>query len=92
VATDTISGPRGTGRPVPAWATPDAQLGRIWQTLHQALGRESHWPAFDERVRTHLPTLRSELLPLYGARTDFEAFLVRLLQTAFDAWRDRAPT
>jgi amylosucrase len=90
VATDTISGPRVTGRPIPAWVTQDEQLGRVWQTLHRTLAGEAHWPAFDQRVRTHLQTLRSELLPLYGGRADFEDFLVRLLQTAFEAWRDRA--
>ena len=82
MATDTISGPRVAGRPVPAWAPHDAALGRVWQSLQQMLAREPHWPAFDQRVRAHLGTLRQELAPLYGHRADFEAFLVRLLHTA----------
>ncbi|MEY4754486.1 MAG: hypothetical protein RJA44_2161 [Pseudomonadota bacterium] len=89
MATKNAAAARAAGRAAPAWAAPDAQLGRIWQALATELASQADWPEFDTRLRLHLDTLRQELARLYGAREDFESFMVRLLQTAFTAWQER---
>ena len=74
-----------------AWEGPDATLTRLWAALHARHGAAADWPAFDQRLRTHLGTLRQELAVLYGHRPDFEAFLEQLLGTAYAAWHERSP-
>ncbi|MFM2052487.1 MAG: hypothetical protein RL456_524 [Pseudomonadota bacterium] len=78
-------------RTSPAWTAPDEQTGRVRAALLAELGEHPQWPAFDTRLRAHVATLRNELAWLYGSRPDFEAVLVRLLHTAFDAWCERDP-
>ncbi len=73
----------------PRWQANDEQLGRVWDALEKRLRGQDAWPAFDARVRAHLHVLRDELAPLYGARADFEDFLVSLLGVAFAAWQER---
>ena len=51
--------------------------------MQAGCGRHADWPAFDARLRRHVATLRNELAWLYGSRDDFEAVVVRLVQTAF---------
>jgi len=83
--------PATTRVAVPAWAASDEQQSRVWAALSEQLGDDAQWPAFDARLRAHLGDLRRELAPLYGARPDFEAFLIKLLGNAFSAWRERSP-
>jgi amylosucrase len=67
-----------------------AQLERVERAFIERLGPDARDDeALRARVRRHLPALRSELATLYGARTDFEAFLVDLLDSAAAAWHDR---
>ena len=74
---------------VPPWRAPDDQTGRIHAAVQAGCGRHADWPAFDARLRRHVATLRNELAWLYGSRDDFEAVVVRLVQTAFEAWCGR---
>jgi amylosucrase len=80
--------------PVAVWAAPDEQLLRLWLAARDRVtpARAAHWPAFDTRLRRHLATLRDELARLYGARLDFEAFLIELLAAAFAHWCERDAT
>ncbi len=77
------------------WNTPDEQLVRWWYGAHAIAAASPldapHWPAFDRRLRKHLPALRDELARLYGARPDFDAFALDLLRTAWMQWCARAP-
>ena len=74
-----------------AWKGTDDQQSRLWQALRSrvTVGAAPHWPAFDRRLRIHLATLRDELARLYGARPDFEVFLLALLEQAFAQWCQR---
>lgn len=77
--------------PSPPWLPGDAQLARLWLALQQRHAAAAGWPAFDQRLRTHLGTLRGELAALYGERHDFEPFLIELLGQCFAAWQSRDP-
>jgi len=72
------------------WQAPDAQLEKVWKAVSTAYGDHAAWPAFDARLREHLPTLRDELNVLYGQRADFTDFLIHLLGVAFKAWSERS--
>jgi amylosucrase len=71
------------------WLPGDAQLARLWLALHQRHASAVGWPAFDQRLRAHLATLRGELATLYGERHDFEPFMIELLGQCFAAWQSR---
>src|SRR5512145_364643 len=71
------------------WQAPDAQLEKVWKSVSTTLGDHAEWPAFDARLREHLPALRDELNVLYGQRADFTDFLIHLLGVAFRAWCER---
>ncbi|WP_341891451.1 amylosucrase [Variovorax sp. YR752] len=71
------------------WLPGDAQLARVWLALQQRHAAAADWPAFDQRLRTHLGTLRDELATLYSERHDFEPFLIDLLRQCFAAWQSR---
>jgi amylosucrase len=73
----------------PPWQPGDGQLSRLWAAVRSDAAEAADWPAFDQRLRRHLPTLRDELGRLYGSRADFETFVVDLLGQAFAAWRER---
>ncbi len=45
---------------------------------------------FSRRLARHGPTLRAELSKLYGARADFDSFLIELLDSAHASWGERA--
>ena len=58
------------------WQAPDAQLEKVWKAVSTTLGDHTEWPAFDARLREHLPVLRDELNVLYGQRADFTDFQI----------------
>ena len=72
------------------WQAPDAQLEKVWTSVSTTLCDHAEWPAFDARLREHLPALRDELNVLYGQRADFADFLIHLLGVAFKSWCERS--
>lgn len=70
--------------------TADQQIMKVRDVLHEHHGDHASWPTFDARLRVYLPVLRDELGILYGQRDDFDAFLVQLLDVAFDSWLARS--
>ncbi len=74
------------------WASTDPQLARLYDGLRdKSAERRVSWPAFEQRLRRHLPALRDELARLYGHRDDFESFMLGLLRAALTSWFARSP-